>query len=71
MSKRDVQVQEADAIAVGLLKAAGFRRRDVSLSLLIAPALPDDGPWSKNFRKSSDDLIAESQRSELAVASVK
>ena len=66
--KRGVQAQEADAIALGLLKAAGFRPRGVSLSLLIAPALLDDGLWSKNFRKSSDNLLAEVRRSELVVA---
>lgn len=70
ISQRDVQALEADAIALGLLEAAGFRRRDVSLSLRIAPALPDDGLWSKNFRKSSDNLLAEVRNSELAVGLV-
>lgn len=58
-SKRDVQALEADAIALSLLKAAGFRLRDVSLSLLAAPAMLDDGLWSQNFRKSSDNLLVE------------
>lgn len=68
--KRDVQALEADAIALGLIKAAGFRPRGVSLSLLLAPGLPDDGLWSKNFRTSSDNLLAEVRKSELAVAFV-
>lgn len=68
-SKEDAQALEADAIAFGLLKAAGFRLREVSLSLRFAPALLDDSRWSKNFRASSDHLLAEARRTEFAVAS--
>jgi Zn-dependent protease with chaperone function len=57
-SKQDEQALEADLIALSLLKAAGFRLRDVSLSLLIMPALPDGDPWSNSFRKSADVLLA-------------
>jgi len=67
-SKEEVQVLEADAIALSLLKAAGFRLRDVALSLRIASAWPDAGRWSKNFRESSDNLLAELRRTEFAVA---
>lgn len=68
-SKEDAQALEADAIALGVLRAAGFRLRDVSLSLRSALALPDDGRWSKRFRTSSDNLLAEALRTEFAVAS--
>lgn len=70
ISKRDIQAQEADAIALELLKAAGYRLHDVSLALRAAPALPDDDQWSRSFRKSSDRLMAEVQRTEFAIASV-
>jgi Zn-dependent protease with chaperone function len=56
-SRQDAQALEADAIAFSLLKAAGFSLRDVSLSLLVSPALPDDDPWSNNFRKSSGIFV--------------
>lgn len=69
-SKRDVQAVEADAIALSLLKAAGFRLRDVAVSLLAAPVLTDDGTWTKDFRESSDYLVAEARGSKLAVASL-
>jgi Zn-dependent protease with chaperone function len=70
-SKRDVQAQEADAIALGLLEAAGFRLRDIYLALLIAPVLPDEGTWSKSLKVSSDNLLAAVRRSELAVVAVR
>lgn len=70
ISKRNVQALEADAIALRLLKAAGFSLHDVALSLLIAPVSPEQGVWAKNFRKSSDNLLAEAGNSEFAVASV-
>jgi len=60
-SKQDEQALEADLIAFSLLKAAGFSLRDVSLSLLIAPALPDGDPWSTSFRRSSATLLAEAR----------
>jgi len=69
-SKRGVQALEADAIALALLKEAGFGLRDVAVALLIAPALPDDDAWSINFRKSSTHLLAEARAAEFAVASV-
>lgn len=67
-SQREVQVLEADAIARELLEAAGFRRRDVYLTLLIDALLLDDGGWSKDFRKSSDNFLAYVRQSEFAVA---
>jgi len=69
-SKRDVQALEADAIALSLLKAGGFGLHEVSLSLLIAPVAPEQSTWSKDFRRSSDDLLAEVRKAELAIASV-
>lgn len=61
--KRDVQDLEADAIASRLLEAAGFRLRDVSLSLRLAPALPNEGQWSNNFRRSSHNILSQVRKS--------
>ena len=69
-SKAEVQALEADAIALDLLRAAGFRLRDVALSLPVSPTLPDDGRWSKSFRESSGQLLAELRRTEFDIASV-
>lgn len=64
ISKQEVQSSEADALACSLLKAARIPLDEVSSSLLrIAPASPDESAWSKNFRKSSVYLLAESRRS--------
>jgi Zn-dependent protease with chaperone function len=70
-SQRDVQALEADAIAMNLLEAAGFRLRDISLTLLIEPVLLDEGSWSKSFRDSSDHLLAVVQRPEFDVVAVR
>lgn len=70
-SKREVQAQEADAIALNLLEAAGFRLRDIYLTLLIAPVLLDEGTWSKSLKVSSDNLLAEVRRSEYAVVAAR
>jgi hypothetical protein len=70
-SQRDVQAHEADAIALELLKASGFRLRDLYLTLLIDPVVLDNGAWSKIFKASSDQLLAEFRRSEFAVAAVR
>jgi hypothetical protein len=67
-SKRDQQAREADAIAVNVLQAAGYRLHDVALSLAIAPAGLDGGSWSQGFRKSSDKLIAGLRNSKLTGA---
>lgn len=56
ISKREVQAAEADAIALDLLNAAGFRQQDVSLSLRIAPAISDDSQWSRSFRTSAGNF---------------
>lgn len=69
-SKRDVQMREADAIARQLLAAADFVARDVSLSLRLATALPDEGLWPNDFRASAADFLAEVGNSEPAVASI-
>lgn len=70
-SKREVQALEADAIALTLLKAAGFSLSDVSLSLRIAPAMADDGPWSQKLKDSAKNLRAEVRKQEFAVASLR
>lgn len=70
-SQRGVQALEADAIARELLEAAGFRPRDIYLTLLIDPLLLDDGAWSNDFRKSSDDFLAYFRQSEFAVATAR
>jgi predicted Zn-dependent protease len=67
-SQQEAQAAEADAIAFDLLRAGGFRLRDLYLTLLIEPVVLDDGPWSKSFKASSDKLIAEVRRSEFSVA---
>lgn len=68
-SRRDVQRPEADAIALALLQAAGFRRRDVSLALRVGPDLNDNGSWSTAFRVSAENLQNELRDPEIAVAS--
>lgn len=70
-SQHEVQVLEADAIALELLQAAGFRLRDVSLTLRIESVLLDDGPWTRSFRDSSHNFIAEAGRLEFAVAALR
>ena len=70
-SQRGVQALEADAIAFELLQAAGFRLRNIYLTLLIEPALLDDGSWSEGLRVSSGRLLAEVRRSEFSVATAR
>lgn len=70
-SQLKVQALEADAIALDLLRAAGFRLRDISLTLRIEPVSLDQGPWSQGFRDSSRYLDAEVRRSELALAATR
>lgn len=65
-SKQEVQALEADLIALELLQEAGFRMRDIYLTLLLDPVPLDDGTWSTGFRTSSRNLIAEVRRSEVA-----
>ena len=65
-SKQEVQALEADLIAQDLLQEAGFRMRDIYLTLLLDPVPLDDGPWSTSFRNSSRNLIVEVRRSEVA-----
>lgn len=70
-SQRDVQSLEADAMALELLEAAGYRLRNIYLTLLIEPVALDDSQWSRSFRASADLLVAEVRRSEFAVAAVR
>lgn len=67
-SQRGAQALAADAIARDLLVAAGMRLRDISLTLLIDPLQLDDGNWSDDFRRSSDNFLAHARKSEFAVA---
>lgn len=69
-SNRKVQAMEADAIASRLLKGAGYRLREVSSSLLVAPPLVDENTWSKGFGRSAMALIAEAEAAETRVAVV-
>lgn len=56
-SNREVQAQEADVIARDLLKSAGYKLHDVAQSLRSVTALLDDGLWSANFRRSTENLV--------------
>lgn len=70
-SQRDVQAQEADVIALDLLEAAGYRLRNIYLTLLIDPVVLDDSQWSQSFRKSSVQLLAKVRNAEFAVAAAR
>lgn len=67
-SRRDVQLPEADAIAIALLQAAGFQLRDVSLALRVSLPVADDGTWSRAFRESSATLNRGLRAEALAIA---
>ncbi|MDP1985380.1 MAG: M48 family metalloprotease [Sulfuritalea sp.] len=69
-SKQEVQALEADLIALELLREAGFRMRDIYLTLLLDPVQLDNGTWSKSFRKSSSNLVFEVRRLEVAEPSL-
>lgn len=70
ISNRNVQATEADAIAFGLLKGAGFRLRDVSKDLLAMPKAVDETAWTKGFSRSSDRLVTAALAADPIVASV-
>lgn len=63
-SKRNSQATEADAMALKLLKAAGYRLHEVARSLQAASPVLHDNDWARNFRKSSGNFVAEVGRSE-------
>jgi len=69
-SMRDTQEEEADAIALSLLKASGYRPRKVAAALRVNASVLDDGKWSQSFRRSSDYLIAEASGAKGRVAAV-
>lgn len=69
-SNRNVRAMEADAIAINLLKGAGFRLRKAASSLLVAPPLGDENAWSKGFGRSAITLIAEAEAAETKMALV-
>ena len=66
-SQQSVQIQEADAIALRLLSGAGYRLRDVSLSLTVAPTMQGNDQWSRDFRTSSANLVAAAHDEKQAV----
>lgn len=70
-SQRGVQALEADAIARDLLVTAGLRLREIYLTLLIDPLPLDDGTWSNDFRRSSDNFLAHVRKSEFTVATAR
>lgn len=67
-SKREIQAPEADAIALELLSAAGFRLDEVALALRVESLPAGDGIWSQSFLASSGNLRAEVRRAAAAVA---
>lgn len=67
-SNRNVQLAEADAIAVNLLKGSGIGKGDVARSLLGAQTFDDDNTWAIEFRRSSSKLIAEARHEDFALA---
>lgn len=67
-SNRDVQIVEADAIALNLLKGSGIAKRDVARSLLGTRAITDDSTWTTEFRRSSSKLITEVGQEDFALA---
>lgn len=67
-SKRDVQAPEADAIAIELLTAAGYRLEEVALALRVGPVPAGNGNWPQNFRSSATTLRAEARRAAEANA---
>lgn len=54
------QVREADEIAVRLLETAGYRMRDLRLSLALdaSDVRMGDGSWAKSFRTSAAAIMA-------------
>ena len=62
-SNGERQVREADEIAVRLLETAGYRMRNLGLSLALdaADERMGDGSWAKAFRTSAASLVAKSR----------
>lgn len=67
-AKQEQQAEEADAIAIRLLEAAGFELRDVSLSLRVAAANLGAGGWSGEFQKSTATLVFAARAAKRAPA---
>jgi len=68
ISQRDVHEEEADAIALNLLKAAGYRPQNVAAALRKKPGVLDDGRWSRSFRRSSAFAIAKARGTKMTLA---
>ena len=62
-SNGERQVREADQIAVRLLETAGYRMRNLSLSLALdaADERIGEGSWAKAFRTSAAGIVAKSR----------
>jgi Zn-dependent protease with chaperone function len=69
-AKREQQADEADAIALRLLEAAGFQLRDVSLSLRVTAAGLDAGRWSLGLQKSTATAVFAARAAKRAPAGV-
>ncbi|MFZ2267718.1 MAG: M48 family metalloprotease [Azonexus sp.] len=67
-SQRDIHEEEADAIALSLLRAAGYRSQNLALALRKKPAVLDDSRWSRSFRRSSDYALAKARGKKMTVA---
>lgn len=63
-SNGERQVREADEIAVRLLETAGYRMRNLGLSLALdaADERMGEGSWAKAFRTSAAGIVAKSRR---------
>lgn len=69
-SNRDIQLAEADAIAINLLVATGHRKSDIARRLLaVQPQGNDDNRWVIEFRRSSAMLITQASLEDLALTS--
>lgn len=66
-SRQEIQMLESDRIALNLLDASGFRRRDVVQSLQVAPVLRDGNAWTSRFTRSSAHLVAEVRHAGIRV----
>lgn len=69
-SQRDIHEEEADAIALDLLKAAGYRPLNIIAALRKKPLVLNDSRWSRSFRRSSDYAIAKARGKKMTVAAV-
>ena len=60
-SDSERQAKEADEIAVRLLETAGYRIRNLALSLATAPVDQGTGSWARSFRQSTGNIVAQAR----------